>query len=135
MLGVVPNPPGPSWQQSLRSDAGAQAYEGDCSGKSAVQQHSGQPGGKSGRLAAYRPDVRWADRSGRSYNRANEPHSAIVANSSCSNCSVRFIRSVMKRPHTALMLKVQVELQLMDGMQMTGESVSGVYMLDASHGA
>ena len=60
----------PSRQQSLRAGADAQAYEGDCNGKSAVQQHehSWQPGGKSGRLAAYRPDLRQADMSGRSCN-------------------------------------------------------------------
>ena len=44
-------------------------------------------------------------------------------------------QTAVQQPHTALMLKVQVELQLMDGMQMTGEPMSGVHMLDASHDA
>ena len=78
-------PLGPSRHQSLRSSPDAQAYEGVCNSKSAVPQHQHrrQPGGESGRLAAYRPDVRQADRSGRSCNRANEPHRAVatVANS------------------------------------------------------
>ena len=78
-------PHGPSSQQSLRADAGAQAYEGDHSRKSAVQQHSGQPGGESGRVAAYRPDLRQADRSGHSDAGAIDSHVAN-SNETATNC-------------------------------------------------
>lgn len=80
--GALPHSPS---QQSLRAGADAQAYEGDHSRKSAVQQHSGQPGGESGRVAAYRPDLRQADRSGRSDTGAIDSHVAN-SNETATNC-------------------------------------------------